>query len=155
MPRKTYEIPQKPQLTFSPLLHDFWGLSCSFHSNCLLPPTTNSVVILFLSSVQVILVPFIGVLSRLSFPVLLAFISFWSLICTSSWGPGLTGYRPNSIVEIQGKTVNADLCLRRLVLQHSLAMFKRDEQREAYDSSCDTREHKEQLSERAARWISE
>jgi hypothetical protein len=95
--------------------------------------TTNSVVILFLTLVQVILVPFTGVLSRPSFPVLPAFISFWSLICTSSWGPGLTGYRPKSIVDIWGKTVNADLCLRRLVLQHSLAVFERDEQREAHD----------------------
>lgn len=71
--RKTYEVsvaPQKPQLTFSLLLQDFWGLSCSFHSNCLLPPTTNSVVILFFTFVQVFLVPFTGVLSRPSFPVL-------------------------------------------------------------------------------------
>jgi hypothetical protein len=62
--------PQKPQLTFSPLLQDFWGLSCSFHSNRLLPPTTNNVVILFLTFVQVILILFTGVLSRPSFPVL-------------------------------------------------------------------------------------
>ena len=73
MPRETYEIsvaPQKPQLAFSPLLQDFWGPSCSFHSDCLLPPTTNSVVILFLAIVQATLVPFTGVLSRPSFPVL-------------------------------------------------------------------------------------
>jgi hypothetical protein len=62
--------PQKPQLTFSPLLQDFWGLSCSFHSNRLLPPTTNNVVILFLTFVQAILAPFTSVLSHPSFPVL-------------------------------------------------------------------------------------